>query len=132
MDVFNPDYYRNAPINFECIDLSEQYSFNAGNAIKYMFRLNGKDTVHKNIGKAIWYTKRAIAHGERFMPILPTENMNAAQMLDMLEMIDWAGCTELWDVLAACARGEEDAPAVLNILEKLQKQFDKQKEVTVA
>lgn len=35
-DAVNPDYYENGP--FECILLAEQYSFNVGNMIKYVWR----------------------------------------------------------------------------------------------
>lgn len=39
-DAVNPDYYENGP--FECILLAEQYSFNVGNMIKYVWRHKGK------------------------------------------------------------------------------------------
>jgi hypothetical protein len=38
-----------------------------GNAIKYLWRRNHKDTYKQNIQKAIWYLNKAIEHNEKTM-----------------------------------------------------------------
>lgn len=52
-DAVNPDYYENGP--FECILLAEQYSFNVGNMIKYVWRHKDKGHPKEDLQKALWY-----------------------------------------------------------------------------
>ena len=63
-DAVNPDYYENGP--FECILLAEQYSFNVGNMIKYVWRHKDKGHPKEDLQKALWYAQRAKANGESF------------------------------------------------------------------
>lgn len=65
-DMINhPAHYENGP--YECILLTEQYSFNVGNMIKYVWRHTSKG--HKtDLEKAYWYVQRAYENDESFSP----------------------------------------------------------------
>jgi hypothetical protein len=58
-NVDHPDYYNNLPV--ECIDVAEHYSFNLGNAMKYIWRagLKSEDKI-TYLEKARWYIRREI------------------------------------------------------------------------
>lgn len=62
--VDHPQHYANGP--YECILLAEQYSFNVGNMIKYMWRHKDKGHPKEDLEKALWYAQRAKANGESF------------------------------------------------------------------
>lgn len=66
-DAVNPDYYENGP--FECILLAEQYSFNVGNMIKYVWRHKDKGHPKEDLQKALW------SHRERKPMRLSAWNM---------------------------------------------------------
>ena len=60
----NPEHYRKQ--DFEAIDIiksvltEEQFAgYLLGNSLKYLLRVNDKDTPLMNIGKAEWYSARA-------------------------------------------------------------------------
>lgn len=54
--VNNPSHYTNAP--FECFELTREYPFAGGNAIKYVFRHRAKNGV-EDLKKAAWYLDHA-------------------------------------------------------------------------
>ena len=60
--VNSPSHYT-AYKGLEVIDLTEQMSFNRGNAVKYIARagLKSKDTEIQDLEKAAWYVNREIA-----------------------------------------------------------------------
>ena len=60
----NPEHYKKK--DFEAIDIiksvltEEQFAgYLLGNSLKYLLRVNDKDTPLMNIGKAEWYSARA-------------------------------------------------------------------------
>jgi hypothetical protein len=67
-NVNRPKHYISHPSGVECIDITEHYNFNIGNAIKYLWRAGikmeeGKSPVDKQIEdlqKAAWYINREI------------------------------------------------------------------------
>lgn len=54
----------------ECIDVTEHLDFLAGNAIKYVWRYEGKNGI-EDIRKAVWYLNRLIAKLENQSIELP-------------------------------------------------------------
>jgi hypothetical protein len=63
-DWKNPDHYKKQ--GFEAIDVirsvltEEQYTgYLIGNSLKYLLRINDKDTPVMNLGKSCWYSSRA-------------------------------------------------------------------------
>lgn len=58
--VDHPAHYTQHPSGVECIDITEQYNFNVGNAIKYLWRANLKDNTVEDLQKARWYVDREI------------------------------------------------------------------------
>lgn len=70
-DETNPDHYRNFSNNTEVIDIAENLSYNAGNAVKYLARATRTDgqTKHENpltdLRKAKWYVEREIDRLDR-------------------------------------------------------------------
>ena len=70
-DETNPEHYQNFSYNTEVIDITENLSFNAGNAVKYLARATRTDgqTKHDNpltdLRKAKWYVEREIDRLER-------------------------------------------------------------------
>lgn len=67
----NPEHYQNFSYNTEVIDIAENLSYNAGNAVKYLSRATRTDgqTKHDNpltdLKKAKWYVEREIDRLER-------------------------------------------------------------------
>lgn len=60
-DVNHPRHYTSHPSGVECIDITECYNFNVGNAIKYLWRAGLKtDNPITDLRKAIWYAQREI------------------------------------------------------------------------
>jgi len=44
----------------ECIQITEHMSFNAGNAIKYLWRCGLKGAEQEDLKKAVWYIEREL------------------------------------------------------------------------
>lgn len=71
VDETNPEHYQNFSYNTEVIDIAENLSYNAGNAVKYLARATRTDgqTKHENpltdLRKAKWYVEREIDRLER-------------------------------------------------------------------
>lgn len=59
-EVNHPDHYNQIP-GIECIDVVENFNFNIGNAIKYLWRsgLKNPDPI-KDLEKTLWYCQREI------------------------------------------------------------------------
>lgn len=66
-DVTNPDHYRQHPSGVEAIQITEQFNFCIGNAIKYLWRCDSKhdDNGMADLRKAKWYIEREIARRSR-------------------------------------------------------------------
>jgi len=58
--VNNPSHYTYVN-GIECIDVTENFNFNLGNAIKYIWRSEHKEYKKQDLEKAIWYLNREIA-----------------------------------------------------------------------
>jgi Protein of unknwon function (DUF3310) len=59
-EVNHPKHYTEHPSGIECIDVTEHFNFNIGNAIKYLWRTDLKDNPESNLNKAIWYCRREL------------------------------------------------------------------------
>lgn len=58
--VNHPPHYEPVPgIDFECIELTRDMTFDCGNAVKYMWRTDRKNGI-EDIKKARWYINDAI------------------------------------------------------------------------
>lgn len=64
-DATNPDYYKNHPSGVECITIVEWLPFNLGNAVKYIWRGQGKEDFILDLKKARWYIDREILRLEK-------------------------------------------------------------------
>jgi uncharacterized protein DUF3310 len=61
--VNHPKHYTRHPSGVECIQITEQFNFNRGNAIKHIWRAGekeGEDDI-VSLRKAQWYLSREIA-----------------------------------------------------------------------
>lgn len=60
-NVDHPPHYNQHPAQIECIDVAEAFTFNLGNAIKYIWRagLKSPDPL-EDLAKAQWYLQREI------------------------------------------------------------------------
>ena len=58
--VDHPDHYNQ--LGIECIDVVENFNFNVGNAIKYLWRAGLKDDTKtvEDYEKALWYIRREL------------------------------------------------------------------------
>lgn len=66
--VDHPQHYNEHPVDIECIDVVEHFSFNLGNAVKYIWRNGlkpGADPI-TDLEKAKWYIEREIQRIEEF------------------------------------------------------------------
>lgn len=57
--VNHPPHYTAHPSGIECIEITEWYNFNIGNAIKYLWRHDDKGGL-EDLRKAQWYINREI------------------------------------------------------------------------
>jgi hypothetical protein len=70
-NVNHPPHYNNSPAycccgrRIECIDVTRHYSFNIGNAIKYLWRCELKGSALEDLKKAQWYIQDEIAKREK-------------------------------------------------------------------
>lgn len=62
--VDHPDHYNDPRVPIECIEVAEHFSFNRGNAIKYLWRAGLKGDIIEDLYKARWYIEREIARLE--------------------------------------------------------------------
>jgi len=60
--VYKPPHYRKHPSGVECIEISQHFSFNLGNALKYIWRADHKhgDGGLEDLRKAEFYIKQEI------------------------------------------------------------------------
>ena len=65
--VDHPPHYNTHPSGVECIDIVEHFTFNLGNAVKYVWRngLKSSSTAVEDLKKARWYIEREIARLEK-------------------------------------------------------------------
>ncbi|KAA8828671.1 DUF3310 domain-containing protein [Bifidobacterium tissieri] len=66
--INHPDHYQADNDPFECILLVEQYSFNWGNCMKYVWRHRRKGHPKEDLEKALWYANRAAHNNEILRP----------------------------------------------------------------
>ena len=61
-NVNHPSHYESVVKGVECIDVTENFNFNRGNAIKYIWRAGHKDKSKEieDLRKAAWYIQREI------------------------------------------------------------------------
>lgn len=64
--VNHPDHYNQdliihslCDLPVECIDVAENFGFNLGNAIKYIWRAGDNGNFLQDLDKAVWYIQRA-------------------------------------------------------------------------
>ena len=61
VDMVNyPPHYNWHPKGIECIDVIEEFSYNIGTAIKYLWRAGKKLNTVEDLEKAIFYIRREI------------------------------------------------------------------------
>ena len=71
-DVVNhPKHYTSNPSGIECIQVTENFNFNLGNVIKYVWRAGLKNDAIQDLEKARWYLNREI---ERITKLKEKEN----------------------------------------------------------
>lgn len=57
--VNHPPHYREHPIfTIECHDLARMLNFDAGSAVKYLWRAGRKGDISEDLRKALWYLDR--------------------------------------------------------------------------
>jgi hypothetical protein len=60
-DKINPAHYRSHPSKVECIQITEHFNFNLGNAVKYIWRAGLKTASPlEDLQKAQWYLNREL------------------------------------------------------------------------
>jgi Protein of unknwon function (DUF3310) len=58
--VNSPQHYTAHPSGVECIQITEHFNFNVGNAIKYLWRAGLKGALQEDLLKAQWYIAREL------------------------------------------------------------------------
>lgn len=58
--VERPQHYNSHPSGIECITVVEHFTFNVGNAVKYLWRAGQKGALLEDLKKARWYVDREI------------------------------------------------------------------------
>lgn len=56
--VNHPPHYNAHPSGVECVAICEAYTYNVGNAMKYLWRAGLKGDAIEDLEKAAWYCKR--------------------------------------------------------------------------
>jgi len=62
--VNHPPHYKQHPSGVECIQITEHFNFNIGNAMKYLWRSDHKNGL-EDLKKARWYIDREIERIEK-------------------------------------------------------------------
>jgi len=62
--VKHPEHYTAHPSGIECIEITEHFCFNLGNALKYIWRCGLKLDAIEDLKKAKWYIEREISKRE--------------------------------------------------------------------
>jgi hypothetical protein len=60
-NVNHPKHYNSHPSGVECIEITEHFNFNIGNAVKYCWRAGLKGEQIEDLRKARWYIDREIS-----------------------------------------------------------------------
>ena len=60
-NVNHPKHYTQHPSGVECIEITEHFNFNIGNAVKYCWRAGLKGEQVEDLRKARWYIDREIS-----------------------------------------------------------------------
>jgi hypothetical protein len=60
-NVNHPKHYNSHPSGVECIEITEYFNFNIGNAVKYCWRAGLKGEQVEDLRKARWYIDREIS-----------------------------------------------------------------------
>lgn len=116
--INHPSHYTSHPSGVECIEITEGFSFNIGNAIKYLWRADEKGAPIDDLQKAQWYLTREI-----------TRRIDAAKTISEIELpepaekpVDYCRWLNLRALLIAAGRGDDQArrmaDAILDNLEK--------------
>lgn len=63
--VNHPRHYTSHPSGVECIEITEHMNFTLGNAVKYLFRRDGKGQRSADLRKAAWYLRRELERRQR-------------------------------------------------------------------
>ena len=65
-NINHPKHYTSKS-GVECIQVTEQFNFNRGNAIKYIWRAGEKEPTKEieDLKKAVWYIEREIKRIEK-------------------------------------------------------------------
>lgn len=61
----NPDHYKNHPSGIECIEISEHFNSNMGQALQYIWRADSRKGI-EDLKKAQWYITREIQRRENY------------------------------------------------------------------
>lgn len=64
-DPINPDHYKKHPSGVQCIEITQHFNFNKGNAIKYIWRAGLKGCEIEDLKKALWYITNEIQRLEK-------------------------------------------------------------------
>jgi len=64
--VDHPSHYNSHPSGVECIEITEHFNYNVGNAIKYLWRAGLKpgSATLEDLKKASWFVEREISRIE--------------------------------------------------------------------
>jgi len=64
-NINHPFHYTQHPSGIECIQITEHFNFNRGNAVKYIWRSDEKGSTLEDLRKAQWYLTREIERLEK-------------------------------------------------------------------
>lgn len=69
-NVNHPEHYTSHPSGIECIQITEHFNFNIGNAIKYCWRagLKNKNKI-EDLEKSKWYINKEIERIKKYEKI---------------------------------------------------------------
>lgn len=77
--VNHPSHYLTHRSGIECIQITEHMSFTLGNAVKYIWRADGKGDAINDLSKAVWYLEREITRRKSLADI---ENARLIGVID--------------------------------------------------
>lgn len=97
-----PRHYRSHPSGIECIEVTRQLSFDAGNAVKYVWRRGDKGTAVQDVEKSLFYIRDARSHAPSALYVPPAaarllhlaanadHDSTAARFYRAVAVMDWA------------------------------------------
>lgn len=121
MSPIDPQHYRN-PAGVQIIELIRHLPFSLGNAVKYVYRHEGKENAVQDLTKALWYLRDFLEHPTRAESVSEITPDLIAAVLEGVSPFETRGVLVLLDVARSSLSSEKILRAEGSLAETLLQQ----------